>query len=178
MALATAADLITRCDTQIIGDLITDDDPDTGERRRPSRDEILASDVVDTHLEDASALFQAAVKVGGRYTLLQLEGLTGSAASYVKRVVCDLAVALLFQRRPDKNTGEIAEQYQNRSDKHLKALRNGEEIIGLADNTDVNAGLLSVDGPTSIDLTNRNLIDERMHRYFPSGSQRLPLNRR
>lgn len=178
MGLATPADLIARCDTQIIGDLITDDDPDTGIRERASRDEILASDVVSTHLEDAHALFLAAVKVGGRYTTAQIEALTGSPANYVKRIECDICVQLLFQRRPDKATTEIAKQFEDRAEKHLKALRAGEEIIGLDDNTDVDAGLMDTDGPTSLDLTDRNLIDERMHRYFPSGSQRLPLSRR
>ncbi len=178
MALATAAELIARCDTQIIGDLITDDDPDTGHRERPSRDAILASDIVTVHLDDATALFLAAVKVGGRYSAAQLEGLTGSPASYVKRMVCDICVALLFQRRPDKGTSEIAEQFQAKADKHLKALKSGDEIIGLDDNSDAAAGVISTDGPTSLDLTDRNLIDERMHRFFPGGHQRLPHSRR
>jgi len=178
MALATATDLITRCDTQLVGDLITDDDPDTGRRKQPTRDEILADSVVSTHLDDAHALFLAAVRVGNRYTTAQIESATGAAANYIKRIECDLCVQLLFQRRPDKANSEIAKQYEDRVDKHLKALRAGEEIIGLADNTDADAGLMDTDGPTALDLQDRNLIDERMHRYFPSGSQRLPLSRR
>lgn len=178
MALATATDLITRCDTQLVGDLITDDDPDTGLRKKLTRDEILASSVVDTLMDDAHALFLAAVRVGNRYTIAQIEGATGAAANYIKRIECDLWVQLGFQRRPDKANSEIAKQYEDRVDKHLKALRAGEEIIGLDDGTDADAGLMDTDGPTALDLTNRNLIDERMHRYFPSGSQRLPLDRR
>lgn len=178
MALATATDLITRCDTQLVGDLITDDDPDTGIRSRPTRAEILASDVVSTLMDDAHALFLAAVRVGNRYTTEQIEAATGAAANYIKRIECDLWVQLGFQRRPDKANSEIAKQYEDRVDKHLKALRAGEEIIGLADNTDADAGLMETDGPNALDLTDRNLIDERMHRYFPGGNQRLPLSRR
>jgi len=178
MSLATPTDLITRCDTQIIGDLITDDDPITGVREQPTRAEILASDVVSTHLDDAHALFLAAVKVGSRYSTAQIEGATGAAANYIKRIECDICVQLLFQRRPDKANSEIAKQYEDRVTAHLKALRNGDEIIGLEDNTDADAGLMDTDGPTALDLTNRNLIDERMHRMLPSGSRRLPLDRR
>jgi phage gp36-like protein len=176
MAYAAATDLIARFDTQLIGDLITDDDG-SGEREPPDVAAIEASEVLEAMLDDASGRVDAALRVGKRYTPDQLSGLTGNALSHLKRIVCSIAMALLFDRRPQRSHGEIADRMQEQADKYLVALQKGENILGLADETDVNAGLISTSGPTALDLQTRNLLDERMHRYLPSGSTRLPIGR-
>ena len=100
MAYASAADLIARIDTQIVGDLITDDDTDTGLRERPSQATILDSTVLSTALGDASGLIDAALQNKGLYTPDQLAALTGNALSHLKRITCIVAIAMLFDRRP------------------------------------------------------------------------------
>jgi len=184
MSYATPADLLARVDTQIVGDLITDDDPETGLRDRPSRDEILstaseANSVLQTALDDASGDVLAALGKAKRYTSAQLSGLTGVALAKLKRIVCDIATSYLFDRRPDSKNQEMAEAYAAKAEKHLKALKTGEDIFGLADETDVEAGLVDTDGPTSLDLQDANRLDERMSsRNLISSADRLPLSRR
>ena len=87
MPYATAANWIVYCDTQIIGDLITDDDPETGERKRPSQAEILASEIVTEILLAASGEVDSALRVGKRYTPDQLAGLTGNAAAKLRKMI-------------------------------------------------------------------------------------------
>lgn len=177
MAYASATDWIVRVDTQIIGDLITDDDPESGERVRPSRDEILASPVVSALLDDASGRIEAALRAGKRYTPTQLSGLTGNALSHLKRVTCTIATALGFDRRPERSTQDVADRYREQADKLLIDLASGKNILGLADETDVNAGLINTAGPTSLDVTDRNMLSERMGRMIPDSKQRYPLSR-
>jgi len=177
MAYADAADLIARVDTQIVGDLITDDDTDTGIRERPSQATILASDVVTTILGDASGRIDAALQNKGLYTPDQLAALTGNALSHLKRITCIVAVAMLFDRRPTRGTIEIAEHYREQAEKYLLQIQKGENVFGLDDNSDVDAGLMDTAGPTAVELQTRNLLDERMHRFFPDGGSRNPLDR-
>lgn len=177
MAYASASDLIARFDTQIVGDLITDDDPTTELRDRPGQAEILASDVVAAMLDDASGRVEVAMNSGGRYTPAQLAALTGHGLAHLKRIVCAIAIALLFERRPERVNQEIAERYREQSDKYILSLQKGENLFGLADQTDVSASLISTAGPTAIDLQTRNLLDERMHRHLPPGASRLPIGR-
>lgn len=179
MAYATPADLVARVDAQIIGDLITDDDPATGLRDRPPLEDILASDIVETALDDASGDVLAALGKGRRYTPAQLEGLTGPGLSKLKRIVCDIATAYLFDRRADAKNEELSEAYRQKAERHLKALKTGEDIFYLDDETDADAGIITTDGPTAIDLQTINRLDERMSsRHLISSGDRLPLDRR
>jgi phage gp36-like protein len=179
MSYASAADLVARVDAQIIGDLIVDDDPKTGFRDRAPLEEILSSSIVQACLDDASGDVLAALGKGKRYTPAQLSGLTGPAASKLKRIVCDIATSYLFDRRADPKNEPIAEAYRTKAERHLKALKSGEDIFYLADETDAEASLMTTDGPTAIDLQTANRLDERMSsRHLISSSDRLPLDRR
>jgi phage gp36-like protein len=176
MAYASAADWIARVDTQIIADLVTDDDPETGERTRPTREELIANEIVGVLLADASGRIDAALMAGGKYTPAQLAALAGNSQSHLKRITCIIATALAFDRRPEQRTQEIADRYREQADKLLLAIQKGQDIFGLADNTDVNAGLMSTHGPTALEIINRNLLPERMGRHLPGPAQRNPLN--
>ena len=177
MPYATAANWIVYCDTQIIGDLITDDDPETGERKRPSQAEILASEIVTEILLAASGEVDSALRVGKRYTPDQLAGLTGNAAAKLRKMTCDIATAVAMDRRPERVTGDIADRYYEKSAKSLKELKSGEAIFGLDDGTDVSAGLMNTYGPTALDVQDRNHLPERMGRMIPDSKQRFPLSR-
>lgn len=179
MSYATPADLVARVDAQIVADFITDDDPITGFRDRPPLEDILASSILQTALDDASGDVLAALGKGKRYTPAQLTGLTGPALSKLKRIVCDIATSYLFDRRADSKNEQIAEAFRMKAERHLKALKSGEDIFYLADETDAEATLISTDGPTAIDLQNANRLDERMSsRHLISSGDRLPLDRR
>lgn len=177
MAYASVTDWLARCDTQIVGDLVTDDDPETEERIRPTRDELLTNDNALALLDDASGQIDAALNAGKRYTPAQLAALVGNSLSHLKRITCTIATALGFERRPGRVNQEIADSYREKADKYLIDMQSGKNVFGLADESDVNAGLMSNYGPTSVDVTDRNLLPERMGRMIPSSKQRYPLSR-
>jgi hypothetical protein len=57
-------------------------------------------------LKDASGMVESAVAHGDAYTVEQLAALQGVSLSLLKRLVCDLAIGLLFLSRPDRK-GEV-----------------------------------------------------------------------
>lgn len=177
MARLSVTDLTNRVDAQLIADLVTDDDPDTGLRQRIDVSELEDNSALSALLLDADGAIEVAMRVGKRYSVDQLDGLTGASLSHYKRIAATIVVALAFERRPERGNGEIADKYREKADKYILDLQAGKNVFGLADESDTDAGLIDTDGPTSLDLLDRNLIDQRMGRYFPDGSNQLPRTR-
>ncbi len=178
MARLSVSDLLARVDAQIIADLVTDDDPQTLQRERPTVAELEDNDALAALLLDADGAIEVAMKVGKRYSADQLDDLSGASLSHYKRIAATIVAALAFERRAEKVNQEIAEKYREKADKYILDLQAGKNIFGLDDESDGEAGLIDTDGPTAIELESRNLLDERMHRYFPDGGSRLPSDRR
>jgi phage gp36-like protein len=169
MTYATGADLIARYDVDLVGDLSTDD------RETQDRDLVASSPRVTVAIEDASGEVEAALLAGGRFTAIQLAGLTGFARSHLKRIVCGLAMAALYQRRPEAADADMIERLTKDSRDALLALRRGENVFGLPE--EIAAGLVDTGGPSAVDLQNRNDLTVRMGRFFPAPASRLPSGR-
>ena len=169
MAYATGADLISRYDIDLIGDLATD------ERVTQDRGDVATDPHVLTALEDASGEVDAALLSGGRYTAVQLASLTGTSVNYLKAIVCGLAMAALHERRPEAVDEKLIKRLTKRATDAILALRRGDNVFGLQDQ--VNAGRVTYGGPSAVDLSNRNGLPERMGRFFPSIKSRLPSGR-
>ena len=168
MALATGNDLTERFDVRLIGDLATDSGSTLPVVDVSSHPNVL------TALEDATGEMVVALLSGGRYTESDLLGLTGYSLSHAKRINCDIAMALLVQRRPimsEEQSSAISKQSRD----HLKRLSAGENVFGIP--AVVDAGQLDLATPTTIEITNLNLITERMNRFFPDTGQRMPRGR-
>lgn len=167
MAYASAADMIVRYDVRTLGDLLTDD----SQRQSPAQ--VLASDTLTAMLADASGEIDAALRVGQRYTAANLAALTGNSLALLKRITCQIAMRMLWERRPYLN--EVQEQArdesQDKSRRMLEKLRKGEAIFDIADVPD--AGLPSHDQPQLSVINLLNLTVDRARRgYFPA--RRLP----
>jgi phage gp36-like protein len=169
MAYATGQDLIDRYDVDLVGDLATDD------RATQDRDLVATSVKVAVALEDASGEVEAALLAGGRYTVNQLSGLTGGALSHLKRIVCGLAMAALYQRRPEAADGDMIDRLTKNSRDAIQALMRGENVFGLP--SVIDASVIDIGGPSVVDLENRNDLTVRMGRYFPVPDSRLPRGR-
>jgi phage gp36-like protein len=170
-AYATAADLVARHDTNLIGELIRDDH----ETALPS--EIEDSTVVETVLTDASGQVEAAMLCGNRYSPEQLSELTGNSLGLLKKIVCLIALAELLNRRPGRHI-EIAKHYDDQSRAYLEDLRTGKNLFNLTD-SEANriAANPSTTGPTVVEYERLNLLPEQMLRHFPSRQSRLPSGR-
>lgn len=169
-AYATVSDLITRRDKRTIGELIQDSDEVL------SDSEILTSPILTELLEDASGQVEAAMLCGKRYLPSELALLTGNSLNFLKKIVCVIAMADLFERRPGYHI-EQATQYANLAKAYLEDLRTGKNLFNMSDNSPANAAIVDTDGPTVVDYDNLNLLPEQMRRHFPNRYERLPLNR-
>ena len=166
MPYATFEDLIARYDENTIRDLGSDGGtPVTDLNTSPKIQEALAG---------AAGAVNSAVRTAGMYQVEDLEALEGDDASYLKDIVCDLAMFRLIKRRPEmfsdasKSLGKWAHE-------QLKTIREGYAVFPIDKN--IEAGKPSIAGPSHIDYQNLNLIPDRTRRYYPHRQQRLPLGR-
>jgi phage gp36-like protein len=169
-AYASVSDLIARRDKRLIGELIKDDDDP------PTDAELLASTVLETLLEDASGQVEAAMLSGKRYEPEDLAGLTGHSLSFLKKIICTLVMADLYERRPGIHQ-EQAKQYMELARLYLEDLRSGKNLFNLSDSRNSNAANPDTTAPTTVDYYNLNLLPEQMVRHFPNRASRLPRDR-
>jgi len=164
-AYATGTDLIARYDVDLIGDLATDD------RETLDRDLVASNVKVATALADGSGEVEVALMAGGRYTIAQLQSLTGNSLNHLKQIVCGLAMAALYRRRPEAARREMIEDLTRDAREAIRSLRRGENVFGIAEN--IEATVPELTGPSAIDLEERNDVTVRMGRYFPGPATRL-----
>jgi phage gp36-like protein len=167
-AYATGSDLIARYDVDLIGDLATDD------RETLDRDLVASSGKVATALADASGEVEVAMMAGGRYTVEQLQNLPGNSSNHLKQIVCGLAMAALYRRRPEAASREMIEDLTRDAREAIRALRRGENVFGIA--ATIDATVPELTGPSAIDYEERNDVTTRMNRYFPQPATRIPRN--
>lgn len=166
MAYATSADLLLRKDSREIGDLVSDNND------RVPESELSANTKLTAALSDASGDVNAALLAGGRYTVAQLEALTGDSLSYLKRIVCEIAMYYLLVRRPDLNRDTL-EYYRDMRETLLGMLKTGADVFNIE--ASIGASLPEVDGPTTLGMHDLNLLRTRCHGFYPS--LKLPDNR-
>jgi len=156
MAYADGNDLLARYDARILGDLIQD----TG--TRTTNTVTIAADAnVAASLADASGLIESACFVGNRYSAADLSGLAGNGLALIKRITCDLAFALLRQRR-----GYDLEQFPlvEKTYALLDRLRLGERVFDVDEVED--KGNPTTDAIRIDTILQLNLIRDNI-RYFP-----------
>jgi phage gp36-like protein len=167
VAYADPSDMIVRYDEQTVKDLLSD----TGE---PIVD-LTTNAKLLALLEAASGRLEAALLVARHYTVVELSALTGNSLALLKDIVCDLTMTKLLRRRPEKFGSDAIKAASQEAEEYLDRLRNGERLFDVPAHID--AGLPSVDGPSTIDYQNLNLIPDRTQRFYPARMRRLPLGR-
>ena len=157
MAYASAADMLKRKDARTIGDLVSD----TGVRINST---LLLTDAnLSAALDDASGEIDAALRVANRYSAANLAGLTGNSLAHLKRICCDIAFGLLWERRPWGDEDQRADA-MDRAKKALDRLRKGEAIFDIAAN--VEAGLPEAHVPSISSISRLNLLVDRARNGF------------
>jgi phage gp36-like protein len=169
MSYASPADLIARYDRNDVGMLCSDDKRAVSEVDLPTNQQCLVA------LLDASGMVDSALFVGNRYSAADLANLTDNSTGLLKRVICDIAMGLLINRRPGWNP-EKAKAIWELADSHLERLRNGENTFNIVNDSSPNDAAEPVtDGPTTATFNNLNLWRDRTRNYFPA--RVLPNNR-
>jgi hypothetical protein len=105
------------------------------------------------------------LKAFGRYTIESLSLLTGSAQSFLKRVIAEIAMINLIVRRPDLSSEDL-ERHEKIRSQWLERLQQGNMILA-DENTDDSASRVSIDGATLGETANLNMVRDRS-RYFPT----------
>lgn len=168
MAYAAPSDLILRYDRTTVGQLCGDD------KRAVSGVDLPTDPVCLGMLNDASGMIDAALLVGNRYTPADLLGLSSNSSFLLIRVCCDIAMALLIDRRPGWNP-ERSKAIHELADSHLEKLRTGENTFNIQASMD--AGEPVDSGPLTINYQpdQINNIVDRSRAYY--GERLMPFNR-
>lgn len=115
-------------------------------------------------LRSASGRLESAALSGKRYTVADLQALTGSSLEYLKQIVVDLAVGrLLWRRYPERGKPDI----YHAAEEVLHQLIMGEAIFGLVEVQD--AGVMETVERATSDAEDPNRIATRARRYFAAG---------
>lgn len=160
MPYATPSQALTYLDARAVGDLVND----TGVRVFPS--DLLTNPVFLAALSTAAGQINAAALVGERYTILELQSLTGDDAAYLQMINSWLALGVLCARR-GRDAKEHVE-YVNALT-ILDQLREGSAIFNVA--ADVSAGIPQTNFVSSQTYSTVNSLRTRTPHYFP---QRVP----
>lgn len=162
---ATGEDLIECFDVTLVGDLAQD--------CREEQDPCVVPKlpIVAKFLEQASGSIEVALMAGGRYRPEHLMQLTGVHLAFLKRMVCTVAMAMLFKRRASPAYLDIAKQFQDEADGYLKALRTGERLFDIEENK--SASTIELQSIQAVEIENLNLLPSRMSNYFPRSNTRV-----
>lgn len=169
MAYATASDMVARFDARTLCQLCSDNDTPIPEAMLSDNVRMVAA------LAGGAGEINSSVMIGDLYTADQLAELTGDDLAYLVQLNCDLALGRLFGARPLKFADETVERVMQSAREAIEMLRQGHRLFNIQEKK--TAGLISVDGPTVVDLQNNNGITERTHNFYPHSGSRLPLGR-
>ncbi len=174
MSYATPEDLIARKSPETIADLVSDTDTPV------DIVDLETDEKVQAALDSASGAVEAALFQGGRYSRDDLEnisnltyanGIPGPRA-YLVHLVCEVAMAFLFARKPNYNSDQYAAALELQT-KYLDRLRKGEAVFGIptssseTDDRNIVAGAPTFSAPSIAETQSLGLIRDRTLRYYP-----------
>lgn len=157
----SAEEFLVFTDFRTIVDLCSDDDG------RPLQSDFIdpttrTGEIALAVLQVASGELESAVLLGGRYTVEDLQALTGNQQQFIKKLVADLALWEFYSRRPDITSQMPPKCEQAKA--IVNAIAQGEMIFGIQENID--AGHIQLTVETPADVENRNLITFQAERFF------------
>lgn len=162
---ATPLDMIDRFDETILRDLCSDNGT--------AETDLCASSKMSSAIASAEGRVVGACQVGQLYQQADLAALTGPAQAMLVDLVCGLAMQNLLRRRPGREAFKDYMEATQHYEANLDQLRNGQRLFPIAAN--LAASTVDIEGPTTVQVTDLNLITTRARGYFPNPGSRLPL---
>ncbi len=158
-AYANSTDLINRYDARDICQWVSDTAAPVSQGSLPT------NAVLTALFQDASGQVEAALLAVDRYSVTDLQNLItagGNSANFLKRIVCDLVVGMLIERRPFLDR-DLPPAYL-RALEWLEELRNGKRIFAFQEVADAGNAKITID--SVYDIQSRNLASQQASRYF------------
>lgn len=156
VAYASAADLIARHDFRQLGDVMNDDGT-----RMTSEAAFAASSKTTAALLDASGMVEMYTIRGNKYSVSDLQSLTGAGRNLLIKLVVELAWWALFSRRQSRQQMSPEAMW---AFSVLDDLASGAKIFPLVDQADAGNPLNGV--MTSADWQYNNFATNQASRYY------------
>lgn len=159
-SFATPADMIARYDVRTLGDLCSD----SGERI--SEAGLAANTKLLTCLSSASGRVIASTLRAKKYTVDDLNALTGESLAYLVDITCRVAFWLLWQRKPYVDTQQRMEA-KKEYDETLEMLNKGDQIFDVESVKD--AGIPQVETITRVEIESdwSLFVDQGRGHFYP-----------
>lgn len=161
-AYCTIDQMLEAYDHRSIGQLLGDDKVALNES------EVRASTRLTRILKRASGMVEAACLVGEKYTAASLGALTGNSAEHLAGLVADLAMGMLWRRRPHLDKA-VPPQFTEALDT-LAKLRLGERIFAIDENAE--AGLPAIDVQSAAEIEAEDRASYQASRWLGRRSNR------
>lgn len=159
-SLATADDMIARYDSRILGDLCSSNKVQIPE------DELSTNSVMTTALSTATGRIKSTVLRAKRYTIEELEALTGDAQDFLKDLVCRAAILSLYRRKGYAND-KVRDEIQKIHEADMESLRKGDDVFDIS-RAQV-AGIPEVKAYSRLEINNKwgLFVDQARPRFYP-----------
>lgn len=170
MAYALPSDCYSRKDTRILADLVLDNDARAGDINNvPLMQAALdiSQPLLDI-LEDASGVINSFTLQGQRYSVADLQGLTGDDKAFLVWLTVSLAFGMLVLRRGNVKEQDLPPEYKQALEA-LQRLKEGGEVFNVQAALD--AGIPASYFPALVSYPTLNLFRDYASRYFPSRRQ-------
>jgi phage gp36-like protein len=160
VAFATAQEMLDRIDSRWLCQLVFDDNTVATE------EEFLASTRVADCLDDASGMVLAYALQGKRYSVADLEGLTGVGQKLLVKITVDIAAAFLAEARqlPAEDIARAVPGY-GRAMQFLEQLQLGNIVFHVEDNMQAGLPSTQIQCSTLVSSASRLFGDVRSRTY-------------
>lgn len=166
-AYCTVGQFLNWFDQRVVGDLVMDDG---------SRNSSLTTNAVLLQiLQEASGDVEAAVMLGNRYAVADLQALAANTNGgiFLAGIVAGLAFAKLLERRPDLEYKEPDRTKKARA--AVIAISSGDAILPFQETQA--AGEIEEDVETVTDVDNRTMVSWHTRRYLGRRTARYVLSK-
>lgn len=157
---ATPADMINAFDSNILGDVCSDNGTAVDEAGLATNSKLLSA------LVRASGEVEASCLAGAMYSVGDLLTLTGNAQGLLVDIVCCVAMCKLLRRRPSSRTEDLQKGVCGEAKECLEQLRKGQAVFGGTSNA-AEGQLPSTTGPTTVTFDNLHMMRDRVQNYYP-----------
>ena len=169
----TPAEFLKRTDVRTVGQLCSDTE---GVPVSPSA--LLTDPNLQAALDDAAGEVESAATIGQKYQVADIQLLATTACvarAKLFRIIRDVTIAFLLERRPDFSTDipRGVEASIERSQAWLEQLAQGTRIFGFLESAQ--AGTIDENVLTAQEVVNRNGLVVQAERYFGIRADRATL---